>query len=610
MTSLTLCEFYLRLGFPVLLALLSMMGITTVQATTWTVPSDVASIQDGLEMAAEGDTLQLSCGIYFEHDLVLKSGMVLKGAGADPSCVVIDALGRGRVVECVDLAQPIRIENLTIQGGRVVDGWITALGGGVRALNANVTLIDCVIQGNSARIGAGLGASESMVTVVNCSFFANTATHGDWAAGGAIWARDCSGEIFGCSVEENTAFSVNPETPGDGGGFFFNNCRIGVSQTGFELNATGLGAGAFYSVQGDSSIFDHCDFVENIAAHGGAVYFEFGAATQLEDCLFQGNTATAGGAVFSLNEAFPKLRSCTFVENVATQWGGGAFDSWNSEITLEDCVFQANTAQTYGGAVNLNGSVARVFGSLFVANSAGASGGAIRGHYSEINLVSSTLFQNSAILGGGIFCGTDTHVDVEQCIISHSLAGAAIDAEPTGALTLSCTNLFSNVGGDWVGTVSGWEGLAGNISADPLYCDPDQGDFGLSNLSPGAPPQSGGCGLIGAYPVACVVASVDDPPQDFLAMSAVSELTNYPNPFNPRTVVRFSLDQPGQTRVEIFDVSGKLVQLLAHGPLEAGSHQVVWTGRDTQGHPMPSGAYFCRVTQGDAAGVGRMLLLR
>lgn len=600
----------MRLGFSLLLAHLLMMGISTVQATTWTVPSDVATIGEALEMAAEGDTLQLSCGTFFEHDLVLKSGMVLKGSGSDPSCVVIDAQGQGRVVECVDLAQPIRIENLTIQGGRVVDGWFTALGGGIRALNANLTLIDCVIQGNSARIGAGLGASESTITVMNCSFLTNTATHEEWAAGGAIWARDCSGEISSCSVVENTAFTLDWQNRGDAGGFFFNNCRIAVSQTGFERNATGLGAGAFYSVQGDSSIFDHCFFIENSADHGGAVYFEFGAAAQLEDCLFQGNTATAGGAGFSLNEAFPTFRRCTFVENVATQWGGGAFDSWDSEITLEDCVFQTNTAETYGGAVNLNESVAQVLGSLFVANSAGADGGAIRGHYSEINLQSSTLYQNSALLGGGLFCGTDTQADIEQCIISHSLAGAGIDAEPDGGLSLSCTNLFANVGGDWVGAVSGWDGLAGNISADPLYCDPDQGEFGLSNLSPGAPAQSDGCGLIGAYPVACVVAPVEDSPEQFPAVPAISDLTNHPNPFNPRTVVSFSLDQPGLTRVEIFDVSGKLIRLLAHGPLETGPHQVVWTGQDTQGRSMPSGAYFFRVTQGDAAGVGRMLLLR
>ena len=49
----------------------------------------------------------------------------------------------------------------------------------------------------------------------------------------------------------------------------------------------------------------------------------------------------------------------------------------------------------------------------------------------------------------------------------------------------------------------------GDITADPVLCDPDVGDYTIANISPAAPANSNGCGLIGAYDVGCEVVSVD-----------------------------------------------------------------------------------------------------
>jgi len=67
---------------------------------------------------------------------------------------------------------------------------------------------------------------------------------------------------------------------------------------------------------------------------------------------------------------------------------------------------------------------------------------------------------------------------------------------------------------------------------------------------------------------------------------------NYPNPFNSRTLFRFSL--PGRSRVSlrIYDVMGREVRILIAGRLEeAGIHEVLWDGRDKNGESVSSGIY-------------------
>jgi hypothetical protein len=82
---------------------------------------------------------------------------------------------------------------------------------------------------------------------------------------------------------------------------------------------------------------------------------------------------------------------------------------------------------------------------------------------------------------------------------------------------------------------------------------------------------------------------VDDTP-------AVFELTgNYPNPFNPRTTVAFSVPAPGHATVHIHDVRGRLVQTLVDEAVAAGRHARVWDGTDDGGRPVASGVYLYRL---------------
>ena len=86
--------------------------------------------------------------------------------------------------------------------------------------------------------------------------------------------------------------------------------------------------------------------------------------------------------------------------------------------------------------------------------------------------------------------------------------------------------------------------------------------------------------------------------QDFL--SAYDEGTlptefrmhpNYPNPFNPKTTIKFELPKSEYVRLVIMDLLGRNIKTLAKGEVRAGYHDVEWDGTMDSGSLVPSGVY-------------------
>jgi len=79
---------------------------------------------------------------------------------------------------------------------------------------------------------------------------------------------------------------------------------------------------------------------------------------------------------------------------------------------------------------------------------------------------------------------------------------------------------------------------------------------------------------------------------------------NAPNPFNPSTVIRFSLARDGEIDLRVYDAAGREVACLAHGRASKGAHTVRWTPSK-----LASGAYFYVLkTQGDTIARKAILL--
>ena len=99
-------------------------------------------------------------------------------------------------------------------------------------------------------------------------------------------------------------------------------------------------------------------------------------------------------------------------------------------------------------------------------------------------------------------------------------------------------------------------------------------------------------------------------PTDVSIADAAIRVSNYPNPFRPWTRVLYQLPSPGPVRLAIHDASGRAVILLVSGVREAGVHDVVWDGRNSQGQQVAEGVYFVTLDSGGQRQVGKMVRMR
>ncbi|MBN2564234.1 MAG: endonuclease, partial [Candidatus Eisenbacteria bacterium] len=83
-----------------------------------------------------------------------------------------------------------------------------------------------------------------------------------------------------------------------------------------------------------------------------------------------------------------------------------------------------------------------------------------------------------------------------------------------------------------------------------------------------------------------------------------------PNPFSASTTIRFVLPSEENLQLGVYDLTGRLIAVLASGIYPAGGGAVVWDGRDAAGRLAGSGTYFVRMQAGDGSAVGKVMLLR
>ena len=100
--------------------------------------------------------------------------------------------------------------------------------------------------------------------------------------------------------------------------------------------------------------------------------------------------------------------------------------------------------------------------------------------------------------------------------------------------------------------------------------------------------------------------------KDVAAIPATYELAqNFPNPFNPATVIKFGLPKKSKVSLKIYNLMGKeIAALLDEREKEAGYHVAVWDGYDRHRHPAPSGLYFYRLQIGQNILTKKMTLIK
>ena len=106
-----------------------------------------------------------------------------------------------------------------------------------------------------------------------------------------------------------------------------------------------------------------------------------------------------------------------------------------------------------------------------------------------------------------------------------------------------------------------------------------------------------------------IVDYVSEIEADFITFET-KLLNNYPNPFNPETVISYSLAVASILQIDIYNLKGQRVKTLINEYKPAGEYSVVWNGRDDNGQSVGSGIYFYKMETEDYSAVKRMVLMK
>jgi len=302
-----------------------MSGFCLLTAAIVHVPADQPSIQDGIDAAADGDTVLVQPGVYIESvDYHGKAVTVasLFHTTQDTAYIantVIDAAQQSfHTVEFTSFESgDSKLIGFTVTGG-LANGSETEgqRGGGIYASGAAPTIRHCVITGNQA-VDCGGGAS------LTGSFYRDATL--DW-----------------CRFEDNVAGL-------SGGGLHLIALQSAsqLTECAFIGNSAENGGGLF--ALGDDLSITESRFVNNVATNDGGALVVMGDGL-VKRCVFLGNSASRGGAVAAMrgnSDIFDEtiLLNCTLSQNSADDLGGALFGKLGSMTYLVNTIAWDNAPQ-------------------------------------------------------------------------------------------------------------------------------------------------------------------------------------------------------------------------------------------------------------------------
>lgn len=85
---------------------------------------------------------------------------------------------------------------------------------------------------------------------------------------------------------------------------------------------------------------------------------------------------------------------------------------------------------------------------------------------------------------------------------------------------------------------------------------------------------------------------------------------NFPNPFNPMTIIRYGITKPAPVSLKIYNLEGQLVKNLVDKHQFSGTYSVVWDGTDDQNRSLPSGVYIYHLRSDEFSQTQQAILLK
>jgi hypothetical protein len=310
-----------------------------------------------------------------------------------------------------------------------------------------------------------------------------------------LCTNSSSPTILNCWFDDNGGYGPGP--PYGGGMACLEGSSPRLVDCEFYGNSAALGAAIY--CEDSSPILEDVEFIDN-GGYSGAALYCIGGTPDLLDCRFIGNNAGDSGAAAYFYDCSPTLTHCNFNEQSTGAAGGaiwcGSGLSYCS-ITMYDCAFCGNDCSYWGGAISCVGGDGLC----------------------DLRIVGCTVTDNRAWLGGsGVSLAGNVSCVIENTVIAFNTGSEGISCGEQVVCQLSCSDIYGNEDGDWTGPIASQLGLNGNISADPLFCEPDgflYCDPRVEDCSPCLPgyhPDGYDCGrVIGAFGSGCACGTPTEP---------------------------------------------------------------------------------------------------
>ncbi|MCF7794522.1 MAG: hypothetical protein K9N39_11035, partial [Candidatus Cloacimonetes bacterium] len=360
---------------------------------------------------------------------------------------------------------------------------------------------------------------------------------------------------------------------------------------------------------------------------------------EYENLIITDNVVQGFNAGLRLNNNAGYMKNCIITNNESTMLDGCsevalqlmAYD----DFTIENCIFSGNHSADPEGRIirttRHNGSgppttpTIRFNNCLIANNSIGSNYVCQNFNYDGltefnnctiVNNTASGGFYSSALYNYGDVNITNTimrnNTDYEVMMVDDTQYGYVYE------LNIDHSNIRNGEDGIYNmnnANVINWND--GNINEDPLFLQSGDDPYQLTEFSScidsGTPDTTGlflppwdllhhgriwdgdnngeaiidmGCYEFGADSVGVT--------NHQLPMTS-SQMTNYPNPFNPSTTISFNLFESGKVKVEIFNIKGQMVKKLMDCTTAPGNYKCVWNGKNDAGKSVSSGEYFARL---------------
>jgi len=315
--------------------------------------------------------------------------------------------------------------------------------------------------------------------------------------------------------------------------------------------------------------------------------------------------ASGGGICF--RNSYSKISNSTISYNLSS-WVGGGIAIYDGCVTISACKIISNYysgIEVFGaGCTVIDNSIIKyhytaigigigtnnmILTRCFITENLQAfscSGG----YYTPINITFRNLtITNNTTLWSGSYYG-NYNLQIHNSILWNN-TDSEIEVPEESEITVAYSDIEGGVSSITGNGVINW--LEGNIYVNPLF--EDNSTCYLSIDSPcidAGDPNSpldpdGTIADMGCFYFDQIIGINDNE-----IPSAIYNLTNYPNPFNPSTTIEFSIQNDSRVELSVYNIKGQKIKTLVNDNLTYGNYSINWNGTNERNESVSSGIYF------------------